>query len=155
MKWSSLKITSNPDTASSLRHLKSVILCKSDYHLLLIICSISMNKWSSSWDYGYLSHRRPAKAQVSLRICAASPEPLLFAHIKYGSRRRVRLNIRHLALLVAAHTRLKNEFNEDGKFHNLMRWLKYWMTKWVFLHKPFEAIVKSTRSSIQTMKKHV
>ena len=37
----------------------------------------------------YLSHRRPAKAQASLRICAVSPEPSLFAHVKYGSRRRV------------------------------------------------------------------
>ena len=36
----------------------------------------------------YLSHRRPAKAHSSLRICAVSPEPLLFAHMKYGSRRR-------------------------------------------------------------------
>ena len=45
----------------------------------------------------YLSHRRPAKAQASLPIRAVSPEPSLFAHIKYGSRRRVRPKIRHLA----------------------------------------------------------
>ena len=47
----------------------------------------------------YLSHRRPAKAQVSLhiRIRAVSPEPSLFAHMKYGSRRRLRVNIRCLA----------------------------------------------------------
>ena len=38
----------------------------------------------------YLSHRRPVKAQVSLRIRVVSPEPSLFAHMKYGSRRRVR-----------------------------------------------------------------
>ena len=54
----------------------------------------------------YLSHRRPTKAQASLRIrqgsdeiaCirAVSPEPLLLAHIKYGSRRRVQLKIRYL-----------------------------------------------------------
>ena len=31
----------------------------------------------------YLSHRRPAKAQASLRIRAVSPEPSLFAHMKY------------------------------------------------------------------------
>ena len=38
----------------------------------------------------YLSHtRRPAKAHASLRICAVSPEPSLFAHMKYGRRRRV------------------------------------------------------------------
>ena len=34
----------------------------------------------------YLSHRRPAKAQASLRIFAVSPETLLFAHMKYGNR---------------------------------------------------------------------
>ena len=37
----------------------------------------------------YLSHRQPAKAQVSLCIHAVSPEPSLFAHMKYGSRWRV------------------------------------------------------------------
>ena len=42
---------------------------------------------------------RPAKAQASLRIRAVSPEPSLFAHMKYGSIRCVRPNIRHLASL--------------------------------------------------------
>ena len=37
----------------------------------------------------YLSQRRPAKAQVSLRIREVSPEPSVFAHTKNGSRRRV------------------------------------------------------------------
>ena len=45
----------------------------------------------------YLSHWRPAKAQASLRIRAVSPEPSLFAHMKNGSRQRVRLKIIHLA----------------------------------------------------------
>ena len=45
----------------------------------------------------YLSHRWPAKAQESLHICAVSPQPSLFAHIKYGSRQRVQSKIRHLA----------------------------------------------------------
>ena len=31
----------------------------------------------------YLSHRRPAQAQVSLRIRAVLPEPSLFTHMKY------------------------------------------------------------------------
>ena len=53
-----------------------------------------------------------------------SPEPSLFAHIKYGSRRRVRPKIRHLARWIAAHACLKNEFMEDKKCHNLMTWLK-------------------------------
>ena len=43
----------------------------------------------------YLSHSRPAKVQASLRIRAISPEPSLFAHMEYGSRRRVRPKIRH------------------------------------------------------------
>ena len=46
-----------------------------------------------------LSHRRPARAQANLPIRAVSPEPSLFAHMKYGNRRRVRPNIRHLASL--------------------------------------------------------
>ena len=45
----------------------------------------------------YLSDRQPAKAQACLRIRADSPEPSLFAHLKYGSRRRVRPKIRLLA----------------------------------------------------------
>ena len=42
---------------------------------------------------------RPAKAQASLRIRAVSPDPSLFAHMKYGSRRRVWPKIRHVAPL--------------------------------------------------------
>ena len=49
----------------------------------------------------------------------------LFAHMKYGNRRKVRPKIRHLAPLDAAHARLKNEFTEEEKYHNLMRWLNY------------------------------
>ena len=69
----------------------------------------------------YLSHRRPAKAQASLRIRAVSPKHSLFAHIKCGSRQRVRSKIR--PHWMAALARLKNEFMEDEKYHNLMRWL--------------------------------
>ena len=69
----------------------------------------------------YLSHRRPAKAQASLRICAVSPEPSLFAHMKYGSRGRVRQNIRQLAPLNGSA--LKNELTEEEKYHNIMTWL--------------------------------
>ena len=47
----------------------------------------------------YLLHRRPAKAQASLRIRAVLPEPLLFTHIKYGSKQRVLPKIRHLTPL--------------------------------------------------------
>ena len=66
----------------------------------------------------YLPHRRPANTQTSLRIRTVSPEPSLFAHMKYGSRQRPK--IRYLAHWMAAHARLKNEFTEDEKCHNLI-----------------------------------
>ena len=56
-------------------------------------------KLSNPMRLWYLSHRRPVKAQASLRGCAVSTEPSLFAHMKYGSGRRVRPKIRHLAQL--------------------------------------------------------
>ena len=40
-----------------------------------------------------------AKDQASLRILAVSPEPSLFADMKYGSRRKEHLKIRHIAPL--------------------------------------------------------
>ena len=49
--------------------------------------------------FWYLSHRRPVKAQASLRIRAVMLESLLFAHMKYGSRGRVQSKIIHLAPL--------------------------------------------------------
>ena len=63
-----------------------------DYHHF----QAKMNQLMRLW---YLSQRRPAKAQASLCIRAVSTEPPLFAHIKYGSRRRVRPKNRHLASL--------------------------------------------------------
>ena len=72
----------------------------------------------------YLSHRRPVRAQASLLTRAVSPEPSLFARMKYGSRRMVRPNLRHLAPLAYAHARLKNKFTEDEKCYNFMSWLK-------------------------------
>ena len=90
-------------------------------------CVIVHMKMSQLMRLRYLSHRRPAKAQVSLRIRAVSPEPSLFAYLKDGSRQRVRSKIRHLAPLDGcACARLKNEFTEDEKYHNLMIWLKYY-----------------------------
>ena len=71
----------------------------------------------------YLLHRRPAKAQASLRIRAVSPQPSLFAHMKYRSRRRVRPNIRHLAPLDGCACTFEEWVSEDEKCHNLMRWL--------------------------------
>ena len=81
------------------------------------------NKLSQLMRLWYLSHRWPAKAQASLRICAVSSEPLLFAHLKYGSKRRVQPKIR--PHWMAAHVPLKNEFTEDEKYHNLMSWSIY------------------------------
>ena len=76
----------------------------------------------------YLSHRRPAKAEARLGIRTVSLEPLLFAHIMYESRRRVRPKMRHLAPLdgpgwMAVHACLKNKFMEYEKYHYLMTWL--------------------------------
>ena len=64
----------------------------------IAVCGRSHNM-SQLMRLWYLSNRRPAKAQASLRIRAVSPEPSLFAHIKYGSRGRVRQKIRHVAPL--------------------------------------------------------
>ena len=71
----------------------------------------------------YLSHRRPAKAQASLRICAVSPEPSLIALIKYGSRRRVRPKISHLAPPDGYTCTFEVWITEDENNHNLMTWL--------------------------------
>ena len=71
----------------------------------------------------YLSHGRPAKTQASLRIRAVSPEPSRFAHIKYGSRQRVRPNIRHLGPTGWLRIRIwrmilqRTIFSWDGSFH--------------------------------------
>ena len=82
----------------------------------------------------YLSHRRPAKAQVSLRFRADSPEPSLFAHMKYGSRRRGRPKIRYLATPDGCTCAFEHEFTEDEKYHNLMRWLNYRYCKTLYFH---------------------
>ena len=59
----------------------------------------------------YLSHRQPAKAQVSLHIRTVSPEPSLFAHIKYGSRQNVQPKIRHPAPFDAEMESVTSESN--------------------------------------------
>ena len=87
--------------------------------------TVDQTKMSQFMRLWYLSHKWPAKAQASLRIHAVSPEPSLFADMKYGSRREVRPNIRHLAPLVGCACAFKNEFTGNEKYHNLMRWLKY------------------------------
>ena len=61
------------EMAFNLDALKEIIGCER-YGILFLI------KLMRFW---YLSHRRPAKAQASLRIRAVSPEPSLFAHMNY------------------------------------------------------------------------
>ena len=72
--------------------------------VITLSCSVKKNlgrkiKTKPGHEIWYLLHRRPAKAQASLRICAVSTKPSLFAHMKYGSRQRVWPKIRHLAPL--------------------------------------------------------
>ena len=64
-------------------------------------------KMSQPMRLWYLSHGRPAKAQANLRIRAVSPEPSLFAHMKYGSRQRVRPKNQTSSLTWWLHMRLK------------------------------------------------
>ena len=69
------------------------------HRLLLGYNNVDEEKMSQLTRLWYLSHRRPANAQASLRICAVSPGPSLFAHMNCGSRRRVWQKIRYLAPL--------------------------------------------------------
>ena len=57
---------------------------------------LSKKHMSQSWDYGTycISDQRRLR-----HIRPVSPEPSLFSHMKYGSRRRVQPKIRHLAPL--------------------------------------------------------
>ena len=50
------------------------------------ICTLSICKWASSWDYDtyHIGDQRMLR-----RACAVLPEPSLFAHMKYWSRGRV------------------------------------------------------------------
>ena len=54
---------------------------------------LSIRKW-------YSPHRQTVKAQVSLRICAVSTEPSLFAHMTHGPRGDFRQNTKDLAFEV-------------------------------------------------------
>ena len=81
-------------------------------------------KWASSWDYGTY---HIGDQQRLRRACAFAPSRQslrLFAHMKYGSRRKGPSE-NQTSSPTAAHACLKNEFMEDDKYHNLMSWLKY------------------------------
>ena len=68
----------------------------------------------------YLSHRRPEKSRASLRIRAVSPDPLLFTHMKYGSRWSAWPKIRYLAPLDGCTCMFEEWVREDEKCHNLV-----------------------------------
>ena len=63
--------------------------CLTTEKVVVIILKLEQYHLSQLMRLWYLSHRRTAKAQASLRIHAVLPEPSLFAHMKYGNRRRV------------------------------------------------------------------
>ena len=77
-----------------IQHNKEMLSGKRFFSVLeFLMIPGKVSSWAS------LSHRRPAKAQASLRIRADSPEPSLLAHMKYESRRGVQPKIRHLVPL--------------------------------------------------------
>ena len=72
----------------------------------------------------YLSHRRSAKAQASLRIRAQSHQSLRCSHtwsIEVDEVSDQKLDIQ--PHWMAAHAHFKNVFTEDEKCQNLMTWL--------------------------------
>ena len=80
-------------------------------------CDRLWGKISQLMRLWYLSYGRPVKAQASLRIHTVSPEPSLFAHMKYGSRRRARPKIRHLAPLHVWRTSFCRTKNTITSWH--------------------------------------
>ena len=122
MLWTYWKVIFQSDQSSSQIYQTSKIMqitvqmtkvlqrltmvCLMSPHIIIHMCIIfnrlymkhnsNLSQLRRLW---YLSHRRPPKAQASLLIRTFSPQPSLFPHMKYRSRRRVRLNIRHLAPL--------------------------------------------------------
>ena len=84
-----------------------------------------LHKWASSWDYGtyHIGDKR------RLRRACASAQSRQSLHCSHtwsmeedeGSYKNQTSNPHWMA----AHVRLKNEFTEDEKCHNLMSWLKW------------------------------
>ena len=89
------------------------------------ILSFNYHQMSQLLRLWYLSHRRPAKAQVRLRICTDLPEPSCShtwsLEVGEGSDQKPDIQPHRMA----AHAYLKNEFTEAKKCHNLMRRLRY------------------------------
>ena len=91
---------------------------------------VKVRKWTKKMSQlmrlRHLSHRRPVKVQASLRICAVSPEPSLFAHMKYESRGRVRP--KKQASSPTGWLRMhgwRKSLRSGKKYHNLMSWFNY------------------------------
>ena len=78
---------------SVTRHLSGLGLYMLFSSSIRHFLSFLSEKCTLLYESMVLITRRPVKAQVS----AVSPNPSLFAHMKYGSRRRVRSRIRRLA----------------------------------------------------------
>ena len=68
------------------------------FHGPEILPYISKTIWASSWDYGTY-HIGDQQRLSQACADAISPEPSLFAHMKYGSRQRVWWKMEHLAPL--------------------------------------------------------
>ena len=83
--------------------------------------------WASSWDYGTYNTGDQRRLK---RAWAFSPEPSLFAHMKYGSRWRVWPDIRHLALLDGCICTFVGWVYGGRKVPYLMRWLICVMCLW-------------------------
>ena len=84
------------------------------------------HNWASSWDYGTYrigEHRRLR------RVRAVSPEPSLFAHINYGSRRRVGPKNQSCSHGELMRMRVCRLFTEGDRCHNLM-------SRLIWLHPP-------------------
>ena len=65
-------------------------------HITFVESDHKMSQLMRLWC---LSHRRLVKLRRACASAQSQLQPLLFAHMRYGSRRRVRLKIRHLAPL--------------------------------------------------------
>ena len=72
-----------------------------DQQITEVLGAIARVRWKSedTYENQLMRHKRSAKAQASLRLCAVSPKPSLFAYKKYKSRWRPRPIFRYLAPL--------------------------------------------------------
>ena len=68
----------------------------------------------------YLSHRRSAKAPASLRFCAVSPQPLLFAQMKNRNQTSSPTGWLRMRVWRMSLRRMKRTIiSRDGSFHDI------------------------------------